>query len=752
MGIWGSVLNLTLGVIEQVESIGERIGDGLETYVAPHIRNVAEKIDDLFDGQNSDFSNEVRRKALVVDGHYQRFMINRIDPLFGQTRTAQLEEMGSLQISPKEIDLNRKIALSAGVLLATTIGKALLPITLLVSVPISTLLVLPIFRAARDGVKKQRRVTYHLVAAVNLTAVWLSGLYVPAIGAITFYYFGEKLLMVTEDRSHKGIVSVFSKMPRTVWVRRDGIEQEVPFEEIAGGDVVVIDAGGVIPVDGTIAEGVASIDQHALTGEAQPAEKAAGDTVYASTVVLAGKIQVRVDKAGRETVAAQIVDVLNQTASYQLALQSRGRKIADDAALPTLIGGALALPLGIEPAIAMLSSAFGTSVRVSAPVTMLNLFNIASTNGILMKDGRSLELMADVDTVLFDKTGTLTISQPNVAALHCADGFSEQEVLTLAAAAEFRQTHPIALAILAEAKTRGLVLPDIDDARYDVGYGIKVIISEKTIQVGSERYMNMTGTAMPPAISEQLREAQKKGHSMVMVAVDGLLAGAIELQPTIRPEAEQVIAALRKRGLSLVIISGDQEEPTRRLAERLGMDRYFANVLPAGKADLVAQLQAEGKGVCFVGDGINDSIALKKANVSVSLRGATTVATDSAQVVLMQESLEKLPFLFDLSDDMERSLRWGTNAGTIPGFINVAGVFLFGTGYPFSIMLNIASLAAGMVIAVYPTYKYAARAKADSLMVTAKPVLESNAAGGAFVETATAAPPRLAAASAAAAS
>jgi Cu2+-exporting ATPase len=218
--------------------------------------------------------------------------------------------------------------------------------------------------------------------------------------------------------------------------------------------------------------------------------------------------------------------------------------------------------------------------------------------------------------------------------------------------------------------------------------------------------MRMEKIDVPIEIEELRATCHARGHSLIMVAVDGQLAGAIELQPTIRPEAEEVIQVLRKRGLKVVIISGDQEEPTRRLAARLGIERYFANVLPEGKASLVEQLQAEGRAVCFVGDGINDSIALKKANVSVSLRGAATVATDAAQVVLMQESLRQLPYLFELADDMEHSLKAGYAAGMIPGVINVAGVFLLGWGFYPAIALNMASLVVSLGIAMYPMYKH----------------------------------------------
>jgi heavy metal translocating P-type ATPase len=707
MSWWRSLRDFGLQAIKDLDAIGERVAESLQEHVAPVVEDAATRLDRALDGSGGRVMEGLRRAYGDADERYQRFMVKRVDPLFGQTRTAQLEEMGSLEISEQEKVINRQIAFSGGLFVATVIGRAVFPASLLLTVPLAFTMVFPVFKMARDAVKKQRRITYHVVSSINVIAIYAGGLYVPALIATTVYYLGEKILMVTEDRSHKGLISVFAKQPRAVWIVRDGVEVQRPFEEVLPGDVVAVHAGSVMPVDGTILEGMATVDQQMLTGEAQPAEKAAGDLVYASTVVLSGKLLVRVDKAGSETVAAKIGEVLNRTASYQLSLQSRGSKIAHDAALPTLALSGLALAtVGPSGALGMLNSAFGVSVRMSAPITMLNLFNIASSNAILLKDGRSLELIGEVDTVLFDKTGTLTLPQPNVARMHLVGRFGEAEVLALAAAAEHRQTHPIALAILAEAAARGIDVPEIDDARYEIGYGIKVRAGDRTVRVGSERYLRMEGIEISPEIAAERAMCHERGHSLVMVGIDGHLAGAIELQPTIRPEAEAVIGALRKRGLKMMIISGDQEEPTRRLAERLSLDGHFAGVLPEGKAALVDKLQTEGRRVCFVGDGINDSIALKKANISVSLRGATTAATDSAQVVLMQESLQKLPYLFELGDEMERSLRWGYSAGVLPGVATTVGVFLLGWGYYQALALSIASLAAGVGVAMYPVYKH----------------------------------------------
>lgn len=709
MSFWQSLCDFGIGLVQELDRAVDRGAELFHQSITPPIQEAAGRLDLWIDSTIEDTEEGIHHARVKLDERWQGFMVAHVDPLFGSSRTAQLSEMGGIVISPREQALNRRIGLSVACLAATGVGGAIFPPSLLLSVPISFLVMVPpIFEMAQESRKRlNRQVTYHVVTSINLLLIWLSGLYNSGMVATLLFFTGEKLLAVVEDRSHKGLIAVFSKQPSSVWVLRDGVEVQIAFAEVEPGDLLVVQAGGFMPVDGVVVDGLASIDQQMLTGEAQPVERGPGDPVYASTLVLSGKVQVRVDKAGSATVAAKIGETLNRTASYQLALQSKGAKMAHDSAGPILGLSAFTLAtLGMDSALAILNSAFGVNVRISAPVIMLNLLNVASHNAILLKDGRSLELLNEVDTVLFDKTGTLTLSQPNVAKIHVTGPLSEDELLAYAAAAEDRQTHPIALAIVEEARARGLTLPELDQARYEVGYGLKVHIKKRRVLLGSDRFMRMENVEIPRAIEQEQAASHARGHSLIMVAVDGVLAGVIELQPTLRPEAEAVIDALRKRNLKMVIISGDQEEPTRRLAERLGMDRYFANVLPEGKASLVEQLQGEGRSVCFVGDGINDSIALKKANVSVSLRGATTVATDAAQIVLMQESLRQLPRLFELSDEMDRTMRAAMVSGIVPGALNVAGVFFLGWGFYQAMVIYSTGLFASMGISMYPLFKH----------------------------------------------
>ena len=320
----------------------------------------------------------------------------------------------------------------------------------------------------------------------------------------------------------------------------------------------------------------------------------------------------------------------------------------------------------------------------------------------MVKDGRALELMNDIDTVLFDKTGTLTRERPEVGRIIASRGFMPEQILQYAAAAEKKFHHPIALAILHKAQELSLDLPATDDTQYKVGYGITVAVDGHTIRVGSKRFMDLEGIPMSAEVLEALQQAHLEGHTMVMVSVGGQLGGAIELHASVRPEVRQIVQGLRDRGVKhIAIISGDHEAPTRKLADSLDMDRYFAQVLPADKADYVTKLQNEGRKVCFVGDGINDSIALKQANVSISLRGASSIATDTAHIVFLEEGLSKLCDLRDISRDLDRNVRRSWQLILAPNIACIAGVFTLGLGIMASVITNnvaaLAALANGML-------------------------------------------------------
>ncbi|MGB0384297.1 MAG: heavy metal translocating P-type ATPase [Ardenticatenaceae bacterium] len=637
-------------------------------------------------------------------------------------RRQQLKEMtnGTEEnvISEAEKKANRKLAISSTALAFATGGALLYPPLNLLSLPFTLIALQPYVVRAYHAVVKERKVGVALMDAIGSAGPLITGHIFIAAFAIHLSNLSRKLLIKTEDHSQKSLTHLFGLQPRFVWVEREGAEVEIPFESLSIGDVVVVDAGQTIPIDGTIKRGVGSIDQRTLTGESQPVEKSIGEPVFASTVLLSGRIGILVEKTGTSTVAAQIGEILNDTADFKSLVQSRGQKIVEQGALPTLAIGLLTLPLlGAESAVAAIGASFGYHMRHAAPIGVLNYLRIASEQGILIKDGRSLELLSEVDTFVFDKTGTLTEEVPTVGMIHTYHRYGENELLTLAAAAEYKQTHPIALAIQQEAANRELTPPAINEAKYEVGYGIKVTIEQtlsskaeeapwahagQLIRVGSGRFMEMEGIAIGENHKQIEQDCYKEGYSVIYVAIDEQLGGAIELRPTIRPEAKEIINALKRRNMSIAIISGDHEKPTRKLAQELGIEQYFAETLPQNKAQLIEQLQQEGKSVCFVGDGINDSIALKKANVSISLRGASTAATDSASIILMDSSLKQLMSLVELSHGLDRTLKTTTVMTVVPGIICVGGVFFLHLGIMGAVVLYYTALGTSILNAMLP--------------------------------------------------
>jgi P-type E1-E2 ATPase len=322
-----------------------------------------------------------------------------------------------------------------------------------------------------------------------------------------------------------------------------------------------------------------------------------------------------------------------------------------------------------------------------------------------------------VDTFLFDKTGTLTRERPEVGRILTFASYSESQILKWAAAAEHKFSHPIAKAILDKFDSLGLPMVKTDESKYHVGYGITVNVEGHTVRVGSARFMKHEEIPLPPELDVEMERVHDDGNSLILVAVDDALGGAIEMCAANRPEVQDVIDGLRERGAKhLAIISGDHDRPTRNLAEKLGMDRYFAEVLPQDKAKYVELLQKEGRTVCFVGDGINDSIALKKANVSISLRGASTIATDTAQVVFMEESLTKILRLSDISHELQRNIDRSWGMIIIPNLICVSGAFLAGFGVMHSMVFNQIGAVFALANGLLPLRKVAeAQAEKDRI-------------------------------------
>lgn len=599
--------------------------------------------------------------------------------------------------------LNTMMYVSGASLTAAIVGTFFYPPIAIVSVPF---IIYQLIEQWKDAYRTWRngKLGIATLSSFTMLTCLIMGYYIPGnlIGFV--FVASRKLLLKIRGQSQKEFIDVFKQQPSAVWMLIDGIEVERPIEALQKGDLVIVHTGEMIPVDGTVADGIASVDQRILTGEAQPVEKEVGDQVFASTVVLSGTIQIAVEKAGNETTVAQIGAILNKTINVKADMQLRAEELADRTVIPFLIAGGLTLPLlGPMAAVSVINSHVGFRMSAVAPISLLTFFRILSQKGILVKDGHALDRLPLVDTVVFDKTGTLTLDQPHVRTVHPCSSYTAEQILAYAATAEGKQRHPIALAIVEEAKAQGLALLQIDEAQYEVGYGLKVSIDQQLVRVGSSRFIEKEDIGIPQEIHTIQEQCHQQGHSLVMVAVGDTLIGAIELQATVRPEAREIVQGLRARGIqSTYIISGDHETPTRKLAAELGIDHYFAETLPQNKAELIEQLQSEGKTVCYIGDGINDSIALTKAQVSISLSGASTVAQDAAQIILLNGGLNELGELFDIAKEYETNMRNNFWAVVGPCVLCIGGIYFASFGLITTIILKQLGLFTGIASALSP--------------------------------------------------
>ncbi|NJO16198.1 MAG: heavy metal translocating P-type ATPase [Thioploca sp.] len=610
----------------------------------------------------------------------------------------------SLQKAQQHV--NRNLLISVGTVITAFLG-GMFPLFTVLSIIGVLYLSRNMFHFIWRDFQAGRLVSLFLVNGILMLGMLANGHLILAALAGLIGGFIVKIIEQTEDQSKKQLINVFSDHPSRVWLERDGVEIEVDFTHIQVGDMVIVNAGEIVPVDGQIQDGLAIIDQHLLTGESQPVEKAAGDQVFAATLLLSGRLRIQVEMAGEETVAAQIGQVLNNTQHYKDKLIIRGQKIAYTF-LPVELGISAVTWLlrGSGDALTVLWSALGANMIYLGPISVLSYLQLLSRRGILVKDGRVLESLRQVDTVIFDKTGTLTLEQPTVGKIHCLGDWDENTLLAYAAAAEYRQSHPIAKAIIDQAASQHLEIPSLDEAHYEVGYGIKVRIDGQLIRVGSARFMSREGIELPEVVQFIQTPAETEGFSLIYLAIEQQLSGILEMHPNLRPEAIEILRYLKQRGMKLYIISGDHEHPTRRMAETLGIEHYFAEVLPENKANLVKQLNERGQFVCFIGDGINDAIALKSAQVSISLKGAATAATDTAQIILMDGTLNHLQQLFHLADEFENTMHSNFLTTIVPGVICISGVYFLHFNLAIGMGIYYIGSVVGLSNTLWPLVKH----------------------------------------------
>jgi Cu2+-exporting ATPase len=454
----------------------------------------------------------------------------------------------------------------------------------------------------------------------------------------------------------------------------DGIITMVAADSLIQDQLVMVLAGDLVPADGQVISGIASVDQRHITGESIPSTVQSGDSLFAGSSIVEGSVSIRITHAGKDTVASKIVQLVESAPSGDTRIQNYAEKFADHLVAP-MLGVNLALLLASGNLDRFMSLAivdYGTGIRVAAPTSILTSMTRAAREGILIKSGRIIEQLGTLKGIAFDKTGTLTTGKLDVVEVKAFDvNISIDRILQLAAAAEMELRHPVAKALVAYAQNiKGLQLPQCSNIEFVIGLGVSAEINGHKINIGSERYFKRLNITIGKAQS-YLGQLENLGHIGLLVAYDERLIGAICCSDEPRAESRRVLEGLRRRGVrEIVMLSGDREGVAKRIAHSVGIDKVYAEVLPHEKADIIRELKRSGGPFAMVGDGVNDSPALAQADIGISLVDGADIARTAADVVLMREGLHLLLPAIDISRDALQLVK--QNYSLIAGFNTLA--------------------------------------------------------------------------------
>ncbi|MFP4359820.1 MAG: heavy metal translocating P-type ATPase [Alphaproteobacteria bacterium] len=532
----------------------------------------------------------------------------------------------------------------------------------------------PIFKDVAKAARR-REVTSHTLMSVGAIAALIVGEWPTAAVVVFFMHAGAYTERFTSERARRALKSLSALAPATARIERGGAEVEVPLAQVAPGDIVVVRPGERLPVDGTVLDGAATVDQAAITGESMPVEVEPGGRVFAATHARGGHLRLRADRVGRESTFGRIL------AQVEAAEANRGdvQRVADRFSaiyLPIVAAIAALTYLASGDAlatVAVLVVACSCAFALATPIAMMATIGAAAKQGLLIKGGRHVEMLARCDVLLVDKTGTLTTGTPAVSDVVALGDGDEAQLLRRAAAAERWAEHPLAEAVRAAAAARGLQPATPEDFRTTPGAGVEARLEGRRVVVGSRRVLP-AGVAVP-AVAAPLEDA---GKTLLFVVVDGTLAGLVAARDEVRPEVAAAFDELRALGLGRIeLLTGDNPRTARAIAEPLGI-AWAAELLPEDKIERVRALQAAGHRVVMVGDGVNDAPALAQADVGIAMGAGTDVALDAAHVALLRDDWRLVPEVFRVA---RRTM--GVVHGNI-GFTaayNLAGLSLAATGY-----------------------------------------------------------------------
>ena len=497
------------------------------------------------------------------------------------------------------------------------------------------------------------------VPVLDATAIGVSmlrGDFSTASSVMFLLGFGEILEDWTHKKSVDDLARSMSLNVSKVWLITEDSEVQVGTDEIKPGDRVRIHMGTVIPFDGIVTEGEAMVNEASLTGESMPVAKHESSYVYAGTVMEEGELTIRVKETSGSTKFEKIVTMIEETEKLKSAVESKAEHLADRLVPYTLAGTALtyALTRNVTKALSILMVDFSCALKLAMPISVLAAIREANAHHITVKGGKFLEAVAEADTIVFDKTGTLTKAQPTVVDVVSFNGDSKENLLRLAACMEEHFPHSMAKAVMDAAKERGLTHEEMHSkVEYIVAHGISTMVDGRKAIIGSHHFVFEDEKCTIPVGKEELFRNLPEEYSHLYLGIEGTLAAVICIEDPLRPEAPEVVKALRKAGFTqIVMMTGDSDRTAKAIATRVGVDKYYSEVLPEDKAKFVEEAKAQGRKVLMVGDGINDSPALSAADVGIAISDGAELAREIADITIGADDLSVMVTLKEISNGL----------------------------------------------------------------------------------------------------
>ena len=504
------------------------------------------------------------------------------------------------------------------------------------------------------------RLTVSVLDATAVTVSMVRGDFATAGSVMFMLRLGEILEEWTHKKSVADLAGAMSLNVDKVWLKADGTEVLVPIGDVKAGDCIVVRTGGMIPLDGKVVNGEAMVNQASITGESMPVPKGPGSYVYAGTVVEEGECVIQVEKAVGSGRYDRIVKMIEESEKLKSTAEDKASRLADRLVPYTLGGTALTylLTRNAMKALAVLMVDFSCALKLSMPIAVLSAMRESSGYHISVKGGRFMEAVANADTVVFDKTGTLTYATPTVAKVVSFDGYSASEMLRLAACLEEHYPHSMANAVVEEARRLGLDHKEYhSQVEYVVAHGISSSVEDKKVVIGSAHFVFEDEGCVVPAGEEEKFNALPEEYSHLYLCIAGRLAAVICIADPLRKEAKSAIEALHACGISkVVMMTGDNRKTAQAVAREVGVDQFFAEVLPEDKANFVRQEKAAGRKVIMIGDGVNDTPALSEADVGIAINTGAAIAREIADVTIASEDLFELVTLRQLSQQLMRRI------------------------------------------------------------------------------------------------